>query len=60
MAGALLAQTFRQEFRRVIQEMEKLLAKMVNSRRSPELSDSNQRLIVPSIFKSETISNGLR
>lgn len=40
--------------------MEKLLAKMVNSKKSPELSDSNQNLKMASYFKSDSISNGLR
>jgi DNA-directed RNA polymerase II subunit RPB2 len=40
--------------------MEKLLGKAVNAKRSSELTDQTNKIKLAQVFKSESISNGLR
>jgi DNA-directed RNA polymerase II subunit RPB2 len=53
MAGALLAMIFRQEFRKVITDMQKHLEKDINNQRLKSIK-------IHSYFKHDTITNGLR
>ena len=40
--------------------MEKLLGKIVNGKKSTELTDQTMKIKLAQVFKSESISNGLR
>jgi DNA-directed RNA polymerase II subunit RPB2 len=52
MAGALLSQLFRQEFRKVVDEMVKLIRK--------ELEGGKKEVVLGSVIKSDMITRGLR
>lgn len=61
MAGALLAMIFRQEFRKVITDMQKHLQRDMNNNNRRLMGRNDRRTFqLRDYFKCETISNGLR
>jgi len=60
MAGALLSQVFRMQFRTVIKDMEKLLEKDINSQRFQQQQQSSAGIKLEKYIKADTITRGLK